>query len=93
VVGRVETAEARAQVFLTKNWGVSINATRDLAHSIWPQAQVGLIYTDECVRLDVIYTHDEILGAKIGASDSIGLRLTLATLGDQPIGQRRSDIR
>ena len=81
-IGRVEDATVAGTWFFLKNWGVSVNATRDLRLKTWPAAQVGLIYRDECIRVDVIYTRDETYRAAIGASDSIGIRLTLATLGD-----------
>ena len=81
-IGRVEDATISGSYFVTKNWGVTVNATRDLKLKTWPAAQVGLVYRDECLRLDLIYTRDETYRAAIGASDSIAVRLTLATLGD-----------
>ena len=81
-IGRVEDASISGTFWVTKNWGVSANAVRDLRLKTLPYAQVGLIYRDECVRVDVIYARDETYRAAIGASNSIGVRLTLATLGD-----------
>ena len=81
-IGRVEDATVAGTWFFLKNWGVSLNATRDLRLKTFPAAQVGFVYRDECVRVDVIYTRDETYRAAIGASNSFGIRLTLATLGD-----------
>ena len=81
-IGRVEDATIAGSWFFLKNWGVTVNATRDLRLKTWPAAQVGFAYRDECIRVDVVYTRDETYRAAIGASDSIGIRLTLATLGD-----------
>ncbi len=80
-IGRVEDASAAATVWLTGNWGVSGIAVRDLRLKTLPYSQVSLIYRDECVRVDVIYARDETYRAAIGASNSISVRLTLATLG------------
>jgi LPS-assembly protein len=44
-------------------------------------AQLSLTYLDECLRVDVIYTHEEYYSATIGPSDSVAIRLTLNTLG------------
>ncbi len=81
-VGRVEDATLSGEWFFAKHWGVSANATRDLKLKTTPYAQFGIIYRDECLRLDVVYARDETYRAAIGASDSVSLRLTLATLGD-----------
>ncbi len=81
-IGRVEDATIAGTWFVLKNWGVSVNATRDLRLKTFPAAQIGLVYRDECIRVDLIYTRDETYRAAIGASNSIGIRLTLATLGD-----------
>lgn len=80
-VGRVENLDINGQIRFLKNWGVSANASRDLRLKVWPVAQLGVFYQDECIRVDVIYTHDEVFG-RADASNSIGIRLTLATLGD-----------
>lgn len=96
-VGKTEDFQVSSTLFFTKTWGVSVNASRDLRTHIFPQAQASLIYQDDCLRLDVIYTHNDYFegfGAKPAASDSIGIRLTLAVMGDaSQIGGRRNDSR
>ena len=89
VIGRVENAEINGSWFFTKNWGVTVNATHDFIgyetngkyKPVWPIAQLGLTYMDDCMRLDLIYTHDDTYSATIGPSNSIAFRLTLTTLG------------
>ena len=81
VIGKVSNAELSGSTYITKNWGLEANVTRDLQTRIWPMAQLGVFYQDECVRLDVLYTHDETYSSVIGKSDSVTFRLTLATLG------------
>ena len=89
VIGRVENIDLNGTWQFLQNWGVSVNATRDLVgyeangkfNPVWPVAQIGFFYLNDCMRVDVIYTHDETYSATIGPSNSIGFRLTLNTLG------------
>ena len=99
VIGKVENAQIGASWFFTKNWGVTVNADYDFVgfegtngrfKPVLPISQVGLVYKDDCVRLDIIYTHDETYSATIGGSDSVGFRLTLTTLGSTLGPQNRA---
>ena len=72
-----------ATLNLTRNWGVSVASAQDLETGVWPYSQVSVFYQDECIRLDLMFTHDETFASTIVPSDSIRLRLTLATLGRQ----------
>ncbi|MDB5452300.1 MAG: organic solvent tolerance protein, partial [Caulobacteraceae bacterium] len=77
-----EDIEAQGDVFITPRWGVSVNAIHDLATSTWRKRTAGIVYRDECTRLDVIYERNEapVLGGR--SSDSIIVRLSLAINGD-----------
>ncbi len=81
VIGRTEDLQVGGFFFFTRHWGVSANVSRDLQQNLFPIAQVGLIYDNECVRVDVLYTHDETYGNVIGNSNSITFRISLSTLG------------
>jgi len=72
-----------ATLNLTRNWGISASSSQDLETGVWPFSQVSVFYQDECIRLDLMFTHDETFARTIVPSDSIRLRLTLATLGGQ----------
>ncbi len=53
----------------------------------WTRRDLGVYYTDDCIRLDVIYQNEDRYtqtanGLKLRADQSVVLRLTLATLGD-----------
>ena len=80
--GKTEDATVTLQAFPLQHWGVAVNATRDLQQKLTPVSQFSLIYRDDCIRVDVVYTHDETYAAAIGSSNSVQVRLTLATLGD-----------
>ena len=91
--GKTQDLDLVATVFPFKHWGASALVVRDFENKIFPVQQLSLIYRDECIRFDLVYTHDQILGAAIGSSSSVVLRLTLATLGDTPVNTRRADSR
>ncbi len=81
IIGRTEDIQLGGFYFFTRHWGVSANVSRDLQQNDFPIAQLGLIYDNECVRVDVLYTHDETYGNVIGNSNSVTFRISLSTLG------------
>ena len=81
VITKTEDVSVSGNAFITQHWGVGANVSRDLSESKWPLAQLDLIYQDECIRVDVLYTHDDSYSNVIGASNSITFRIGLSTLG------------
>lgn len=82
---------------ISKNWGVTALgqlAYRDGTPSgtksqwSWTRRDLGVYYTDDCIRVDVIYqnqdryTQTSTGGLQLKSDESVVLRLTLATLGD-----------
>ncbi|MFO1012585.1 MAG: LPS assembly protein LptD [Caulobacteraceae bacterium] len=84
---RVEDIDIKAEVFLTANWGFTAYGVRDIDAGRWRQRDFGIVYRDDCTRVEVLYRHDETFNRALGPSESIVLRLTLATLGNS--GYRR----
>jgi LPS-assembly protein len=78
---------------LTQHWGVGVNLARDLQENIFPVEQIDLIYQDECLRLDVLYNHNQTFGTVIGTSNSITFRITLSTLGGAQANPNRGGSR
>lgn len=85
-----EDLEGAANFFITKHWGIGLSGVRDLQFNAWRLRDVSLIYKDECVQVQVIYQHQDTIQGQLGASDTVLLRLTLATLGAE--GYRDTDI-
>ncbi len=81
IITKTEDIQVSGSFFFTRHWGVSANVSRDMQENVFPIAQVGLIYDNECVRVDVLYTRDETFGNVIGNSNSITFRISLSTLG------------
>ena len=82
IIGRTEDLSFSGYAFVTPHWGVSALLSRNLKPTNQvPIEQVGLIYDNECVRVDVLYTRDETYSNVIGNSSSITFRISLSTLG------------
>ncbi|MEI9963743.1 MAG: LPS assembly protein LptD [Caulobacteraceae bacterium] len=89
--GELDDIEAAGDVFVTKHWGLVLYGMRDLQKDIWTRRDIGVLYQDECTRIELVYHHEAAFARLGGPSNSIQLRLTLATLGDQ--GYRKADQR
>jgi LPS-assembly protein len=77
----VKNVDLGADFNLTQHWGVSAYGNRDLIQQAWVIRDVGVFYRDECVRVDVFYRHEDVIIGRLGSSDKLARRLTLATLG------------
>jgi LPS-assembly protein len=77
----VKNVDLGADFNLTQHWGVSAYGNRDLIQQAWVIRDVGVFYRDECVRVDVFYRHEDVIIGRLGSSDKLAIRLTLATLG------------
>ncbi|MES3028266.1 MAG: LPS-assembly protein LptD [Pseudomonadota bacterium] len=83
---KVENVDLGGQLRLTKNWGLTAYGNRDMEQDAWVIRDLGVFYTDECTRIDVIYRKEDTLRGRLGPSESITVRLTLATLGEPLYG-------
>ncbi|HEX5378925.1 MAG TPA: LPS-assembly protein LptD [Phenylobacterium sp.] len=78
---KVENVDLGGEVFLSQHWGVTAYGNRDLAQNAWVIRDLGVVYRDECTRVDVIYRREDVVIGRLGKSESLTIRLTLATLG------------
>ncbi len=81
--GRIANIEAASDVFITKNWGFSAVAIRDLQQQAWRLGELGVIYKDDCIRVEVVWQRQDTVLGQLGPSNAVFLRLKLATLGGQ----------
>ncbi len=75
----VKDLDVHAEAFVTRNWGASGYVILD--NGIVRRQDFGIIYRDDCIRVEVLYRHDETFNGTLGPSTSVVLRLTLATFG------------
>ena len=83
--------EAAGNLYVTKNWGVVFDGTRDLVNDAWARRDIGVFFQNDCARIEIVYHYEAGFAELGGPSNSVQLRLTLATLGQQ--GYRDEDGR
>jgi LPS-assembly protein len=77
-----QNLEFATNIYPFENWGLVLGATRDLKTDEWTRSDIGIIYRDECTRIEVVYHHEADSIRLGGSSDSVQIRLILATLAD-----------
>ncbi|MDP1632023.1 MAG: LPS assembly protein LptD [Caulobacter sp.] len=78
-----EDIDFAGEVMIAGNWGVTFAGVRDVENDVWRRQEIGGVYRDDCLDLAVVWVHEETYNRSLGPSDSVVLRLTLATLGDK----------
>ncbi len=78
--GPVDSLDIHGEVDVTKHWGATAYTIVD--GGTWRQTEFGVVYKDPCVRVEVLYRHNETFNSTLGPSTSVVLRLTLATFGN-----------
>ncbi|WP_374468606.1 LPS-assembly protein LptD [Phenylobacterium sp.] len=84
---RRENLDLGGELYVRKNWGVSFYGSRDLNQDAWVIRDMGVFYRDDCLRVDVVYRREDTVIGRLGPSDSVNVRLTLATLGGPLYGR------
>jgi len=84
---KLRNADVGGDLNVTQHWGVSAYGNRDLIQNAWVIRDVGVFYKDECIRVDVFYRHEDVIIGRLGSSDRLSIRLTLATLGGPLYGR------
>ncbi|MDP2261167.1 MAG: LPS-assembly protein LptD [Caulobacter sp.] len=78
-----EDLDFAGEIMVTGNWGVTFAGVRDIESDVWRRQEFGGLYRDDCLEIAVIWVHEETYNRSLGPTDSVVLRLTLATLGDK----------
>jgi LPS-assembly protein len=78
--GQVNSVDIHGEVWATKHWGLDIYSIVD--GGTWRQNDIGLVYKDDCIRVEILYRRNETFNGTLGPSSSVILRLSLATLGN-----------
>jgi LPS-assembly protein len=78
----VKSLDFRGEIFATRHWGLTLYGIHDVEGNVWRREDIGVVYRDACVRVEILYRHDQTFNGTLGPSTSVVLRLTLATLGN-----------
>src|SRR5262249_36499503 len=75
----VKDLDSHAELYLLKHWGVTAYGAREFTSGIWREQDFGVVYKDDCIRVEVIYRRSNTFNGVLGPSSGVGLRLSLAT--------------
>ena len=64
-----------------RNWSTSYKATYDVDTDELRRQDIGLVFDDDCTRIELIYSRNENNRILDGADEGFGIRIALATLG------------
>jgi LPS-assembly protein len=78
--GRVNSLDIHGEVWATRHWGATVYSILD--GNAWRQNDLGLVYRDDCLRVEVLYRRNQTFNGTLGPSSAVVLRLSLATLGN-----------
>lgn len=81
-----EFVQLAAQQFVFGNWGLTVAGIADLERDLITRSEVGLLFDDDCFRIEVGYRRDNTRVRPTGPSDGVFFRLNLATFGGSGYG-------
>ncbi|GAA0396501.1 LPS-assembly protein LptD [Brevundimonas terrae] len=76
-----EFVQVAAQQFVYGNWGVTVRGIADMERDLITRSEVGLLYDDDCFRVEIGWRRDNTRVRPTGPSEGIFIRLNLATFG------------
>ncbi len=77
-----EGIDAGVRLRLTRNYSVNYRQLRDFTAGNDILQSVGLAYTDDCSRFEIIYQRRESIDRSIGRENAVLFRFSLKTLGE-----------
>lgn len=77
-----EEVTGAVRLNITDNWSTSYSATRDLDRDTTQRQTFGIRYRDECTLIELLYTDNQFNNDAIRDNSSIGVRVSLLSLGD-----------
>ncbi len=75
------------QQFVYGNWGVAVRGIADLERDLITRSEVGLVFDDDCFRVELGYRRDNTRVRPTGPAEGVYIRLNLATFGGSGYGQ------
>lgn len=72
----------RGEMQLTDNYSVIFGQLRDITDDIDARQEIGIAYSDDCSRFELVYRRNELRDRTLGPSEDIQFRFTLKSLGN-----------
>jgi len=79
---KVQDLDFHGELFILKNWGVTTYGAREFTSGVWREEDFGIVYKDQCIRVEIVYRRNNTSNGVLGPHSGIGFRLSLATLGN-----------
>ncbi|MGX5635439.1 LPS-assembly protein LptD [Brevundimonas diminuta ATCC 11568] len=86
-----EFVQLSGHQFIYGNWGVAVTGIADMQRDIVTRSEVGLLYDDDCFRIELGWRRDNTRVRPTGPAEGVYIRLNLATFGAS--GYDRNDMR
>jgi LPS-assembly protein len=77
-----EALAGNVRLKLDERWSIRYSANRDLERKITRRQELGLIFQDDCTRVEFIYNRNNFDSDVIRDNQGFGIRVSLLTLGD-----------
>ena len=78
--GRLHSLDIHGEIWATTTGATTVYSIVD--SGTWRQNDIGIVYRDDCIRVEVLYRRNETFNGTLGPSSSVILRLSLATLAN-----------
>ena len=88
---KVQDLDFHGEFFVLKNWGVTAYGAREFTTGVWREQDFGIVYKDQCIRVEIVYRRDNTFNGVLGPSQGIGFRLSLATLSNSVYARPETD--
>lgn len=72
----------QGEVQVTDSYSLIFGQLRDIADDLDARQEIGIAYSDDCSRFELIYSRSELVDRTLGPSDNIQFRFTLKSLGN-----------
>jgi LPS-assembly protein len=88
---KVQDLDFHGEFFVLKNWGVTAYGAREFTSGVWREQDFGIVYKDQCIRVEIVYRRDNTFNGVLGPSQGVGFRLSLATLSNSVYARPETD--
>lgn len=72
----------RGEVRVTDSYSLIFGQLRDITDDIDARQEIGIAYSDDCSRFELVYSRNELRDRTLGPSENIQFRFTLKSLGN-----------
>lgn len=72
----------RGEMKVTQNYSLVFGQLRDITNKLDARQEIGIAYTDDCSRFELLYRRVELRDRTLGPSENIQFRFTLRSLGN-----------